>query len=411
MTLFFKYKLNFYIIGLVLILITTITFAQTKEKLEEKRKEIKKEISYTNKLIAETQQNTKATLNKLIILNNKISKRKELINTINLEIQYIDKIIKSNNDSIKILTKELKILKDEYAKMIYSAYKNRNSYSRLMFIFASKDFNQAYHRIQYMQQYSSYRKKQAELIQDTKQLLNLKIQQLESEKNKKEFLLSNQKNEKSLLVKGKEEKNSTIIKLQKKEKQLRKTLRAKESAAKKLKKAIEAIIAEEIRKAAESRKNKPSSNMFALTPEELALSETFSNNKGKLPWPLLRGIVSSTFGVHQHHVLKGIKIKNNGIDIITTKGSKIRTVFEGKVTAVISIPGVNGKTVIISHGEYLTVYSNLAEVYVKKEDKVKTKQNIGLVYTDTENAKTILQFQVWKGKTLLNPAYWLSGSN
>jgi|AntAceMinimDraft_17_1070374.scaffolds.fasta_scaffold01013_2 septal ring factor EnvC (AmiA/AmiB activator) len=409
MTLFFKYKLNFYTSALALLFIATISFGQTKKKLEEKRKEIKKEISYTNNLIAETQKNTKVTLNKLIILNNKISKRKELINTINIEIQYIDKKIKSNNDSIEILTKELENLKDEYAKMIYSAYKNKNSYSRLMFIFASKDFNQAYHRLQYMQQYSSYRKKQAELIQDTKQLLNLKIQQLEAEKNEKKFLLNNQKNEKSLLVKGKKEKNYIIMKLQKKEKQLRKTLRAKEYAARKLKKAIEAIIAEEIRKTAEKRKNKPSTNMFALTPEELALSKTFSNNRGNLPWPLLRGIVSSTFGVHYHPVLKGIKIKNNGIDITTTKGSKVRTIFEGKVTAIISIPGVNGKTIIISHGEYLTVYSNLAEVYVKKGDKVKTKQNIGLIYTDTENAKTILQFQVWKGKTLLNPAYWLSG--
>ncbi|MBI9038568.1 MAG: peptidoglycan DD-metalloendopeptidase family protein [Bacteroidales bacterium] len=382
------------------------SFSQNdKTKLENEKKKILDEINYTNNLIDKTNKNKQISINQLFVINNKIKKREQLISFLKDEISSINNKIDSNNKKIKELSDELSALKKEYAKMIYYAFKNKNSYDRMMFVFSSKDFNQAYQRMKYFQQYSSYRKLQASLIKSTQEEINNKTDDLKTQKEKKIEIQIQEKKEKNTLFQDKKDQNETINKLKQKEKKLRKDLRDKQKAANKLQKTIENIIAAEIKKAKEKTTD-TKTKTYANTPEDVELSKTFSANKGKLPWPTESGIISSTFGEHPHPVLKRIKTKNNGIDILTNEGEKVRAVFDGVVSNILLIPNLN-TVVIIKHGEYLTVYSNLSKVYVEKGDRVKTKQNIGIIHTNKSESKSELNFQIWKGQQLQNPAYWI----
>jgi len=398
-----------------LILLSAVeTFSQKDEKseLRKQKQEIDNEIEYTNKLLDETKKNKQSSLNELSILNNKIEKREELISTIGVEIRYLERQIRKNDEKIKELNMDLGKLKDEYASMIYYAFKNRNTYDRLMFIFSSEDFNQAYRRMKYLQQYSSYRKSQANLILEKQEEITKTIADLKDQKTEKEALKTEKEEEKSRLDKNRQQKDETVQNLNNKESSLKKSLRKKEKDAKRLQNAIQAIIAEEIRRAAEAAKKSGEpvdEQMFVLTPEELELSNTFAANKGKLPWPTERGIITGKFGEQPHPVLKGIKVKNNGVDISTNTGSAARAVFEGEITRIISVPNYHN-VVIMRHGEFLTVYSNLDNVLVSVGDKIETKQQIGVIHTDVDEAKTELHFELWKGKQLLNPALWMAKS-
>ncbi|NTW24562.1 MAG: peptidoglycan DD-metalloendopeptidase family protein [Lentimicrobium sp.] len=385
-------------------------YAQDKKtQLQQKKAKIEEEINYTNKLLDETKKSKQASVNQLVLLNKKITKRQELISAISGEIGSLDKQIDETNDTINHLTQTIKRLKDEYARMIYYAGKNRNSYSRLMFIFSAKDFNQAYQRLKYFQQYSSYRQNQVRVIKENQLLLNEKINLLEKQKAYKLSLKKSEESEKQKLTREKSEQDQTIKNLSKKEKELLRKLRESEKAARKLQKAIEDLIAEELRKASEAAKKtgtKPApENKFGLTPAEMQLSSNFAGNKGRLPWPTERGIISSTFGEHAHPVLKGIKTKNNGIDITTAKGESARAVFDGEVTSTMTLPSYNN-VVIIRHGEFLTVYSNLDQLFVKKGDKVKTKQRIGVIQNE-DSGKAKLHFELWQGKNIQNPESWI----
>jgi len=364
-------------------------FAQRwkKKQLENKKKSLLKEIAYTNQLLSETKNNKRISLYQLVSLNKKISAREELIETINYEINLLENQINITNDSIQSLTASLQKLKDEYAKMIYFAWKNQDTYSKMMYIFASKDFNQAYMRLKYLQQYSEYRHTQALMIEQTELELNEKVQDITSEKTEQEQVFGV---------------------LEQKEKQLKKDLVKKQEDANKLQKAIQKIIEDEIEreKARAKREHNTSHKGLELTPEAQKLSNSFASNKGKLPWPVVKGIIVSTYGVHPHPLLKGVTISNNGIDIATTKGALARAVFDGEVTAVGDIPAA-GQFIIIRHGEYLTVYANLKEVFVKTGDKVKTKQSIGTIIYDDSDSKTELHFELWKGQTRMDPSNWI----
>lgn len=410
--IFSLFSRNVFVFVCIMIMLSNVAVSQkTKEKLQEDKEKIEDDIAYTNKLLTETKKSKQISLNQLIILNNKINQREDLISTISTEIGSLDDQMLSNAKETTKLTAELKKIKEAYAKMIYYTYKNRNAYARLMFLFASSDINQAFLRLKYLKQYAKYRRKQAELIVDATLLLNEKLAALKGIKTSKSTLLETKEAEKTLLAQEKEEKNTSVKTLQQKEKDLKKTIKLKEKEAKKLQESIEAVIAEEIKKATTTTQTTTNTSVstsikeLGLTEKEIALSTSFSTNKGKLPWPTEKGIVTSTFGIHTHPVLD-IKVKNNGIDISTNEGSKARAVFEGKVTGVINIPGAN-IAVIIRHGEYLTVYSNLSVVTVKTGDLVKVKQEIGTIATDTEEAKTELHFEVWYGKTLTDPIGWL----
>lgn len=395
-------------------LVATSSFAQkqSKKDLENKKKQLQKEIEETNQLLQETKKNKKLSLNQLVMLNKKISAREELIATINNEIGVLNKQIQEKNENIKGLQNNLVKLKKEYAQMIYYAYKNQDAYNRLMFIFAAKDFEQAYMRLKYLQQYSDYRKKQAAAITSTQKDLNEKVQDLEAKKSDQRVLLTNEEEEKQNLTSEKTEKEHVFSELQQQESKLKKDLEKKKQDAQKLQQAIARIIEKELEKAQKqaAKENKPKPQKLVLTPESQALSNSFASNKGKLPWPLIKGVISERFGVHPHPLMKDVDINNNGIDITTTNGSLARAVFDGEVKGVVSMPG-SGQFVLIRHGEFLTVYANLKDVYVKVGDVVKTKQNIGSILLDEDDNKTVMHFEVWRGTSKMDPEDWLFRNN
>ena len=396
-----------FVLCLLVFSIVGSSFAQDKKiLLQSDKKKIEEEIEYSTRLLEETKKSKETSLNQLVLLKKQIRDREKLLQNMQKQVKAVDETIKLDEEIINDLNVDLKKLRDEYAQMVYFAYKNRSSNDKLMFIFAARDFNQAYKRLKYFQQYSDYRKMQSQLIIKTRDELELTIEQLETNKQEKMELLSSLTKEKKKLDQEKTMKSKTYRNLSKKEKQLLATIKQKEKASKKLQKEIEKIIAEEIRLAAKKSGTKNTSS-FALTPAELQLSANFELNKQKLPWPLKRGVISEKFGEHPHPVLKNVMVQNKGLDFLTDKGAKVRAVFEGEVTRVISIAGYN-YVVMIRHGEFLTVYSNLVEVYVQKGDKINTGQEIGEVHTDSKEMKTELHFEMWKGKTLLNPSNWLA---
>jgi septal ring factor EnvC (AmiA/AmiB activator) len=280
-----------------------------------------------------------------------------------------------------------------------------------MFVFSSKDFNQAYKRLKYLEQYNAFRRKQAMEIQAAQDQLTKTLLELENAKKEKESLIDDTKQEAQLLSLEKNVQNKIFTTLKQKEDELKKKLEQQKLADEKLLAAINAIIAEEAKLSAERNKTKnpkSTTNVFELTPEEKLISDKFEANQGRLPWPTETGVITDSYGEHEHPVLKGIKVKNDGVTISTSTGAYARSIFDGEVSRVISIPGKN-KAVIIRHGEYLTVYANLIYVVVNKGDKVKAKQTIGTVFTDQdEDNKTTVDIQIWKGTTKLNPELWLT---
>ncbi|MBL4578743.1 MAG: peptidoglycan DD-metalloendopeptidase family protein [Flavobacteriales bacterium] len=383
-------------------------YGQTKEELQKKKQELERNIAYTGELLKVTILNGEASLNQLSTLKIQISYRQRKIRNLNKEIKFMDRQIAENNDIIRALEQDLVQVKEEYSKMLYYGFKNRNSYDKLVFVFSSRDFNQAQKRLKYLQQYSQFRREQADLIQTTKTLIGDKNVALEKKKEVKRSLMSEKKTEKEDLEKDKKDKNKVYNKLKSNESRLRTELKADIKEAEKLNTAIANILEEEKRIEDERRKRK----QFGLTPEEAKLSEGFKNNRGKLPWPLRRAIITGTFGPHPHPILPEIEVDNNGIDLSTNEGAKARAIFEGVVTAVIILPNSNIKAVIVRHGEYFSVYGNLQEVIVKKGDNIALKQELGVIYTDVDKSKTVGHLEIWKmgkeGTVKLDPQKWLA---
>jgi septal ring factor EnvC (AmiA/AmiB activator) len=397
----------------ILLLLSATSLAQTtsKKDLEKRKEKLQKEIDFTNNQLKIVSKNKSATKEQLEALQKKISLREQLIGTINGEISALGGQIENTTREILTLEEKMKLLKAAYADMVRYAYKNRNIYQRLMFVFAAQDFNQAYKRISWLQQYSRHRIQQAEEIAGTEQELNGKKQELETRKNQKTNLKISEQNNKATLEKEKVEQDQVMKKLTVREQKLKKDLEEKQLAKQKLDRAIEALIKKEIEAArkkavAAGNKNVTNANVFTSTPETQKLSSGFSNNKGVLPWPVESGAITGTFGNHPHKELKGIMVNNNGIDIQSNKGSSARAIFDGTVSGVISIPGSN-KAVIIRHGEYLTVYSNLTDVNVKTGEKVSTRQRIGSIGNDDDNQHAEIHLEIWKNVTKLNPQLWL----
>ena len=396
-----SFNVKYYILFLLVSIGLTLVSQTSRQQLEEKRKKLESEIKYTNKLIKETQNSKKNNLYELNLINSKVNKRSELVATLKSEVYELDAEIERTEKSLVYLDREMIVLKQEYAKLAYFAYKHKNAYDKLMYLFSAEDLNQAYQRLRYMDQLSEFIRNEAEEI---KQLENRKekiLNELNNQNKDKKSLLENENLQLSKLEMEQINKDRLKSELTKKEKELKASLRAKERESEKLNRKIKEIIANAIKPV----KTTAGSKTYILTPEEKELSSSFVSNKGKLPWPIERGVISETFGIHQHPVLKRVKTKNNGIDIATAKNSEARCVFNGEVVSIASITASN-KAVIIKHGEYFTVYSNLDNIYVKKGDKVTTKEFIGKVHTNLEG-KTELHFQIWKGKTLQNPSMWI----
>lgn len=390
--------------GLFLVL-SLISFAQDKSELQQQRNQISEQIQLTNKLIAENRNSRNKKEATLSLLNKKINLREDMIQSLNNEIAMYNRRISNNKEGIDTLKADLSDLKESYAEMIRFAQRNSRSEDRLMFIFASEDFAQAIRRIRYLKQYTQFRQKQAAEIvekQDELNALNAKLLGIidakdalkKQELSTKEVLFGDLKDQKHAVAKLKQEGNSLVKRLRKQEKQ-------REDLNKKIQRIIEA----EIRAS-----KKDNAGVFELTPEAAALSADFEKNKGKLPWPVERGVITSRFGRNPHPVLAGITVSNNGINIATSANATVRAVFKGTVSAVFSIPGA-GQNIIINHGGYRSVYSRLKNVFVSEGQKVEIKQALGTVLTDEETGKTESHLEIWKvdksGTSKQNPADWI----
>lgn len=408
---------NIWMIVLLVFLFTGAGYAQrTKASLEKEIKSLQKEIETANKLLKETSKNKEVTLNQVTLLDKKIQNRQKLINACNEQIKLLDQSINQGESNIKKLNGELGKLRGEYSKMVEFAYRNRSHYDQLEFLFASRDFNQAFQRIRYIQQFADARKTKMDQIASTQKKVSDEVEANRKAKEEQAALLAEEKSQQSALIKEKEDLNAQVKQLKKKEGSIQQSIKDKQAQAKKFQKEIDKIIAEEIKKAneraaKEAKNTKKGTNTkpdkMALTPSEKALSTSFSANKGKLPWPVERGMISSSYGKHTSSVSSKVTVTNNGIDIATSENAKARCVFEGVVVSVVK-PSASNIGVIIRHGDYFTVYSQLDAVFVNRGDKVKTKQEIGKVHTDRSEGKTELHFELRQGTECLNPSNWLA---
>ncbi len=372
-------------------------YAQTKEELRQRKLKTQNDLKLTNQLLEKTEKSKTAGLNKLLIIKKRISLRERLIKEISEEVSFIDKDIEQNKQQILNYEKEIVRLKDEYAKMIYFAYKNRNNYDRLMFILSAEDFNQAYRRMKYFQQYTKYRKKQADLIVVTQKNLEYETEQLLDKRNEKLKLLSGKEREKANLNREVGKENNEVARLKRKERELRNKIEDNKKIMKQLENAIASLI----------RKEAKGNTYKTLSVSEERVSVNFKKARGKLMWPVDNGIVIQEFGEHPHPVIKGIIIKNDGIDIGADEDSRVKTIFEGEVKRVFAVPGAN-MAVIIRHGHYLTLYSNITNVRVKPGDIINTGHYIGDVYfKEYEKEGAVVHLGIYEETKALNPKNWL----
>ena len=410
-------------------------------ELEKQRKAALAEIEMTSQLLDETRQTARNSLNRLNLLSKQILSRKQVISLLNQEIGEIDKQIAASRRNISQLERELENKRQNYGKSVQSMYKRRSSQDKLLFILSADNFAQSFRRMRYLREYADWQKKQASEIIG-------KQKELEKTRAEKNTLLGAREDESRKLQTEESSQKEEVQQLNRKQKQLQADLKKKKKQADALNRQIEKQIAEEIaraeaeakaareraaraernrlarEKAAASGKKVPETKPeadpareervadtkggYAMTKAEKRLSDDFASNKGRLPYPVSgRHTIVAAFGEQQHQELKYVRTNNSGIDIQTAPGTDARAVFNGEVTRVFVVPGYNN-SVIVRHGNYLTVYSNLSQVYVKAGDKVSTRQAIGKIFTDTEDGNaTILHFQLWKEKTKLNPAPWL----
>ena len=403
----------------ILLLITYLSFGQNKDILKQQQIALEKEINYTTSLLNKTKENKKSSLVYIDYLDKKISSQERLLQLLNIEqnllkkqIFKLENKILENEKSINDAEKEIIELKKEYAEIIYSLQKNKNERNDLMFIISSETFNQAYKRILFLREYSRARKTQALQITKNQDSLAINKQRLFSQKelikSKKEQnlkLISNKKKSLNKVLISKDEKKTAVSKLQKSEQIFLKKIKDQQKKSRQLEQKIKKIIEEEIRLAREKIK-RDKDNKISLTPEAQLLSDKFSANKGKLPWPLEQGLIIQKFGKQKHKVFGNIETFNNGINIATNKNAIIRSVFDGKISRIFFIKG-EGKAVLINHGEFFTVYSGLEEVKVKLGDNILAKEEIGKVLTRENDDRTELHFEIWKGYDKQDPSAWL----
>ena len=395
-----------YLIILILFTFSLELIGQKRSVVLKKQERVLlKKIENTKSLIKETQKNEALTISQLSIIKNQISYREELIRNYNAQIKKLDQNINDINRQVYSLSNTNKILIEEYKNMLLYAFKNRDPNYKFLYIISSSTFSEAFHRMKYIQHYASYRNKQVERIEKTQELLIEKKQALKAELNVKEEVIDVKNEEKNNYIKDKSTQEEYLIKLKNNESNLVLELENNNHKRREIARAVKKAIAAELKAIEAKTKTK-----FKLTPEGLALSANFRNNKGKLSWPVERGEITGKYGKHRHHVVSTATIDNNGIDISTSKQALVRAVFGGKVTSVMVIPGA-GKVVMVSHGEYRTVYANLQEVFVRKGDQLEIKESIGKLLTN-ENGISEAHFEIWKissdGMNTENPSYWLS---
>ncbi|WP_374402372.1 murein hydrolase activator EnvC [Flavobacterium sp.] len=398
--------------------ITSLCFAQPSEqqKLEERKAQILKEISESKSRLETEKKKEKSVLSQINQQKQLIQLRQKLLNTTAKQTRILSDEIYLTQLEMNKLNRELKVLKEDYEKMIVKSYKSRNEQSRIMFILSSENFLQAYKRIQYMKQYAGFRKMQGEEIKDKQTKLLQAEKRLSESKKEKEVVLAQTEKEKQELEKEKQEQERLVKSIQKDKKKLAAEITKKQKEAKDIDAKIKKLIAAEI--AAANKRNAEKSgttapkagttaaSKFVLSAEGKVASDNFKANKGKLPWPVAKGYVSLKHGDQPHPIHKNLTIHNSGVEISTEPGSSARAVFGGEVLQV-QVISANNKAVYIQHGDFITVYLNLSSVSVSKGQKVSIKQNIGRIHTDS-SGKAVIKFLVLQNTTTLNPETWLS---
>lgn len=398
--------------------ITTLCFAQPSEqqKLEERKAQILKEISENKARLEAEKKKEKSVLTQINQQKQLIQLRQKLLNTTAKQTRILSDEIYLTQLEMNKLNRELKVLKEDYEKMIVKSYKSRNEQSRIMFILSSESFLQAYKRIQYMKQYAGFRKMQGEEIKEKQRKLLEAEKRLSESKKEKEVVLAQTEKEKQELEKEKQEQERLVKLIQKDKKKYTAEITKKQKEAKEIDAKIKKLIAAEI--AAANKRNAEKSgttapkagttaaSKFVLTAEGKVASDNFKANKGKLPWPVAKGYVSLKHGDQPHPIHKNLTIHNSGVEISTEPGSSARAVFGGEVLQV-QVISANNKAVYIQHGDFITVYLNLSSVSVTKGQKVSIKQNIGKIHTDS-SGKAVIKFLVLQNTTTLNPETWLS---
>nr|WP_294793195.1 peptidoglycan DD-metalloendopeptidase family protein [uncultured Mucilaginibacter sp.] len=414
---------------LVCVIATLSVYAQSSDQLKRDRDRLTDELEKLTREYNETVSNKKSTIKQLNILRAQINLREKKIDNINAEVRNLNSEIAVNTNTVHSLEQQLKQLREEYKAMVLFAYHNKSGYNKLMFVFAAKDFNQAYKRLKYLQEFAAYRKRQAGYIEEKEKELYGRIVQLDKTKEEKRNILLEQQKEKENLGKERSSQQKVASNLSRQEGQLK---TAQRDLQRKIAAATKAIIRkelEELRKKQEAERlaaekaaalarartgnkdvpaaapvvRKTDSQVLNATPEAAALSVSFLGNRGRLPWPVAVGQIIQGFG---NNKVDGINIDNNGVDIRTSAGAQVRAVFEGEVLSVQEIMGTF--LVAVKHGEYFSVYSNLRSVSVSKGQKVNTKQSIGAVATEAATGETVAHFELYKGKENVNPETWLA---
>ena len=384
-------------------LFCALNLAAQNQSLDALRDEIRRaeeEIRATNELLAKTKKDKQVTQNQLKLIQNRIRNRKQIIANLEKQTQVINGDIGTKNDTVHAMQNELTQLRKEYADMVYAAYKNYKLNNFLVFLFASKDFNDATRRISYMRRYNRMRQQKAEQIKSVADSLHVQIGELENRKAELTKVRDTRTQEVSSLGKDEKQYQSSLSEINTKSGKLSSEIRKKQSQINKLQQRIQAIIAEE------ARKNRATPKSAAQEEYIANLSGRFDQNKGLLPYPVRGGVIVDRYGVHPHATQKGLMVNNKGVNIASGSGAEVRAVFEGDITQIVFVQGLNN-TVIIRHGNYLTTYSKLASVNVKTGDKVTLNQVIGRLSNSDDSDDCVLHFEIWKETENLNPEQWL----
>lgn len=389
----------------LLMLVPVLVLAQDKKAaLEAQKKRLQQEIVQINTLIKTSAKKRSDVLTQVETVQLKMDRQDALIRLTNRQINRLNQEINLNLRNIEKLRGELIVLKKDYSEMVISARKNKSTQNRLMFLLSSESFWQAYKRMVYMKQYTAYRKQQGEQIAaKTKALQEYTTSLVSQRKDKKELIEENREAQKKLDSIRKRH-NKLVLDLKKRERNYNDQIKKKQKQQQIIDKEIARLIREAI--AESNKKAGTKTGNFVLTPEAKVLAANFISNKGRLPWPVEKGIVTQQFGTQRHPIVRTTTIKSNGVTISVPAGTTARSVFEGKVLNIVQFKGSN-PIVLVQHGNYITTYKNLSKVYVKKGDRLTAKQVIGEVFTNKDTGKTTLQFSLFQNTSPQNPALWL----
>lgn len=418
--------------ALLLLALPLLCLGQNKQDLEDKRKKLIREIELTDNLLKKTTRTKTATLDRFVALQKQIERREKLIQTLTQEIAASEVAAGRTAVVVESLTRDIEAMQADYGRIVRNAHRRKEMHNPLLFVLSADNLNQAFRRWLFLRKYDRYRKAQAEAIAATQEMLSKKIASLETSRMEQEALLASLRGQRTTLGNEMQDKEKLLETLKKDEGRLRDELKKKQTAHEALNQAIERVIQDEIQKKVQESRRTAAAAPAPATPTtpaapaaaatapagEESVSESsgdlrddastlaFRQTRGRLPWPVQSGYVARGFGRQKHPTLRNIEITNNGIDIRTEENAAVRAVYEGKVAGVQFIPG-HDYTVILQHGNYYTVYSNLSETNLNKGDRVNANQVIGRVSTNPISGASELHFELWHQKERLNPGAWI----